>query len=967
MSPRHRPLRLLAGALTAALAAVLAPAAPVHAAASCSVDYEVADEWGGGFTAAVTVVNGDEPVSGWSLGWTFPDGQQITNGWNGAFSQEGDEVTVSHPGWNPDLDPGEAASFGFQASLTGANGAPTGFTLNGTPCDGEGDNTPPEVALTAPEDGAALLADDPIALAAEASDADGEVERVVFQADGTEIGADDTAPYTADWSGAEPGRYSLTATAVDDQGAATTSAPVAVQVLAEPEVTARPSSVSVRQGGTASFELELSTAPEDGVQVEVARTGGSEDITVAGGASLSFGPDDWDEPQEVTVASADNGGDPASAVLTASAEGYGSAEVEVTEIEGSASDYDAAFLEQYDKIKDPDSGYFRAFDGLLVPYHSVETLIVEAPDHGHATTSEAFSYYLWLEAAYGRATGDWEPFTDAWASLEEHIVPGTEDQPTNAAYDPSSPATYIPEQDEPQGYPSALDQSVPTGEDPLAEELSGTYGTDEVYGMHWLLDVDNTYGYGFCGDGSDDAPGYINTFQRGSQESVWETVPHPSCETYAHGGENGFLDLFTDDQQYSQQWRYTNAPDADARAVQVAHLAQTWAEEQGNAGAVAGVVDDAARMGDYLRYAMYDKYFKRIGDCAGEHECPGGQGKNSAHYLMSWYYSWGGAMESAQYPWAWRIGGSSAHQGYQNPMAAYALSETEALTPASPTAAEDWATSMDRQLEFVQWLQSAEGGIAGGATNSWAGRYADPPEDAARFYGMYYDWQPVWHDPPSNNWFGFQVWNMERIAQLYSTTGDERAGEILDAWVPWALENTEIGTGGEFAVPSDLEWSGRPDDWTGSPTGNPDLHVEVASHGQDVGVAAGLAKTLMHYAAGSGDSAARTAAEGLLDALLEHRDDLGIAVEETRADYARFDDEVYIPQGWSGEMANGDPVGPGATFTSIRSFYRDDPQWPKVEAYLEDPDGPAPSFTYHRFWSQTEIATAFAVHDELFG
>ena len=47
--------------------------------------------------------------------------------------------------------------------------------------------------------------------------------------------------------------------------------------------------------------------------------------------------------------------------------------------------------------------------------------------------------------------------------------------------------------------------------------------------------------------------------------------------------------------------------------------------------------------------------------------------------------------------------------------------------PDSPTAAQDWAQSLQRQLEFYRWLQSAEGGIAGGATNSWAGRYTTPP------------------------------------------------------------------------------------------------------------------------------------------------------------------------------------------------------------------------------------------------
>ncbi|WP_304455246.1 glycoside hydrolase family 48 protein [Nocardiopsis sp. YSL2] len=634
--------------------------------------------------------------------------------------------------------------------------------------------------------------------------------------------------------------------------------------------------------------------------------------------------------------------------------------------------YESAFLEQYDTIKDPASGYFREFDGLLVPYHSVEKLIVEAPDTGHATTSEAYSYYLWLEATYGRVSGDWQPFNDAWASMEAFIIPSTADQPTNGSYDPSTPASYIPESLSPDDYPMPTTPGVQPGRDPLADELSSTYGTDEVYGMHWLLDVDNIYGYGFCGDGSDDAPAYINTFQRGSNESVWEAVPHPSCETFEHGGENGFLDLFVEDQAYSEQWRYTNAPDADARAVQVAYLAHEWAGEQGNASAIADSVSDAAKMGDYLRYAMFDKYFKQIGDCVDAASCPPGSGKESAHYLMAWYYSWGGALESAEYPWAWRIGGSAAHQGYQNVMAAYALSEVDALRPESATGAEDWGISLDRQLEFLQWLQSSDGGIAGGATNSWEGDYSEPPAGTPTFYGMFYDEKPVWHDPPSNQWFGFQVWDIERVAEYHRITGDERAGDILDAWVPWAIENTTVGPDGEFAVPAEMEWSGAPDDWNGTPTGNPDLNVEVVSHNQDVGIAAGLAKTLMHYADATGDEASLETAEGLLDALLAHQDDLGVAVPEVRADYERFDDAfdapnggLYVPEGWSGQMPNGDVVDSDSTFASIRSFVEDDPDWPRVQEYLDG--GPAPEFTYHRFWAQVDVATALATHGELFG
>jgi len=54
---------------------------------------------------------------------------------------------------------------------------------------------------------------------------------------------------------------------------------------------------------------------------------------------------------------------------------------------------------------------------------------------------------------------------------------------------------------------------------------------------------------------------------------------------------------------------------------------------------------------------------------------------------------------------------------------------------------------------------------------------------------------------------------------------------------------------GTFAIPSDLEWSGQPDTWTGTYTGNPNLHVRVTSYGTDLGVAGSLANALATYAA----------------------------------------------------------------------------------------------------------------------
>ncbi|QRN93446.1 cellulose binding domain-containing protein [Archangium violaceum] len=632
------------------------------------------------------------------------------------------------------------------------------------------------------------------------------------------------------------------------------------------------------------------------------------------------------------------------------------------------STYTQRFLEQYNKIKDPANGYFSSKG---VPYHSVETLMVEAPDHGHETTSEAYSYWLWLEAEYGHVTGDWAPFNAAWANMEKYIIPAQADQPTNSFYQANKPATYAGEWDLPSQYPSPLRSDVAVGNDPIAGELQSTYGNSNIYGMHWLLDVDNWYGYGRCGDGTT-SPSYINTFQRGSQESVWETVPHPSCDNFAWGKSGqGFLSLFTGDANYSRQWRYTNAPDADARAVQAAYWAYVWAREQGKEAEVAEAVKKAAKMGDYLRYAMFDKYFKRIGQCIGETACPAGSGKNSMHYLMSWYYSWGGALDSSA-GWAWRIGSSHNHFGYQNPMAAYVLSNTSFLRPQSATGAADWATSLQRQIEFYTWLQSAEGGIAGGATNSWNGRYGQPTSTST-FYGMYYDWQPVYHDPPSNQWFGFQAWSVQRVAEYYYVTGDAKAKKVLDKWVAWASQHTKLTADGKYQIPSTLQWSGEPDTWNPTNPGtNSNLHVTVVDYTTDVGVAAGYARTLVFYAAKSGNAAAKTLAKELLDRMwANYQTPKGVAVPEKREDYKRFDDAynpttgdgVYVPSGWSGTNAQGAAINSNSTFISLRPKYQQDPDWPKVQSYLAG--GPVPEFTYHRFWAQADIAMAMADYGRL--
>ncbi|MET9634793.1 glycoside hydrolase family 48 protein, partial [Lentzea sp. NPDC006480] len=423
----------MTAAVVMAIGGVPAVAAP--AAVACTVTYQITNEWDTGFGATATIRNDGDALNGWNLTWTFPDGQRVTQGWNGTFSQTGAVVSVTNPDWARTIPTGGSAQVGFNGSKGSANRPPTDFAVNGVACTGP--NQAPSVALTAPVTGSTYTLPATVPLAATAQDSDGTVTKVDFYADDTLVATDTSAPYTGTWASPTAGDHQITARATDNRGATRTSAPAMVKVLAGPAVLATPSTLNVRQGQTATFDVSLATAPSSPVTVTIARSG-SADLTAAP-STLTFSSA---AKQTVTVTSANNGGDLASATFTATATGYAPASVAVKEISSSTSDFSKAFLDQYNKIKDPASGYFRKFGDLLVPYHSVETLMVEAPDHGHQTTSEAFSYYLWLEASYGRATGDWAPFKSAWASMEKFIIPAKADQPTNDKYNASKPATY---------------------------------------------------------------------------------------------------------------------------------------------------------------------------------------------------------------------------------------------------------------------------------------------------------------------------------------------------------------------------------------------------------------------------------------------------------------------------------------------------------------------------------------------
>jgi regulation of enolase protein 1 (concanavalin A-like superfamily) len=128
-----------------------------------------------------------------------------------------------------------------------------------------GTNQSPSVTLTAPSSGATYTAPATISFSASASDSDGSVSRVDFYRGSTLVSSDTTSPYTASWTGAPAGTYALTAVAVDNEGASTTSPAVSVTVNGSSNQPPSVSFVSPSQGATftAGTQIRIEAAASD--------------------------------------------------------------------------------------------------------------------------------------------------------------------------------------------------------------------------------------------------------------------------------------------------------------------------------------------------------------------------------------------------------------------------------------------------------------------------------------------------------------------------------------------------------------------------------------------------------------------------------------------------------------------------------------------------------------------------------
>jgi hypothetical protein len=103
---------------------------------ACHVTYSVTDQWNNGFTGAISIENtGSTKITSWTLTWTWPGNQDVTESWNANYTQSGAHVTFTNESYNGTIAAGATASgIGFNGSYSGTNSAPSAFSINGTPC-----------------------------------------------------------------------------------------------------------------------------------------------------------------------------------------------------------------------------------------------------------------------------------------------------------------------------------------------------------------------------------------------------------------------------------------------------------------------------------------------------------------------------------------------------------------------------------------------------------------------------------------------------------------------------------------------------------------------------------------------------------------------------------------------------------------------------------------------------------------
>ena len=204
-----------AGALGAAAAIVPTPAL---AAAGCSAAYSEPSVWNTGFTASFNVTNsGTTSITGWTVVLTYAGNPQIQSGsgWNGAWSQTGETVTITNLSYNGNLAPGASATgIGANFNYSGTHTPASSVTC--TPSGSS--NTGNTVTVTQPANQTSKVGTAITPVQVQATDS-ASGQTLTFSATGLPAGLSISSSGQITGTPTTQGTSSVTVTATDGTGA----------------------------------------------------------------------------------------------------------------------------------------------------------------------------------------------------------------------------------------------------------------------------------------------------------------------------------------------------------------------------------------------------------------------------------------------------------------------------------------------------------------------------------------------------------------------------------------------------------------------------------------------------------------------------------------------------------------------------------------------------------------------------
>ncbi len=329
----RKALAVAVAAGVAALGLAAVAASPASASTSCSAAYSVQTDWGTGFTAALSVTNnGTTAITGWTVTYSYTGNQTLQSGWDGTWTQSGENVTVTNASWNGSLAAGaNTTGIGANFNYSGTNTAPTSVTCTpagGTTSQGTINATPTSLSVAQGKTGTFTLAlsQAPTSNTTVSIASSGNTGLTASPTSLTFTPSNYSTPQTVTVTANSSGTGTTTFTA-SATGYTSTTVTATETAAVTPSITATPTSLTVAQGKTGTFTLALSQAPTSNTTVSIASSGNTG--LTASPTSLTFTPSNYSTPQTVTVTANSSG--TGTTTFTASATGYTSTTVTATE------------------------------------------------------------------------------------------------------------------------------------------------------------------------------------------------------------------------------------------------------------------------------------------------------------------------------------------------------------------------------------------------------------------------------------------------------------------------------------------------------------------------------------------------------------------------------------------------------------------------------------------------------------